>query len=349
MKKSIYIVGFIVMRIVLNVFLPSVDTYSDVALAYKTFTFNLGESLLLSGCRVCQGKDETDIYTLNNKSCQLCLTTSDFNRACGLNHEILNIMNEHERKDTCDNEPLSVTLNYNETTNSNSIKNENCDSSKHILCCVEKINSRNISSVVGVFDKTFMAFPTSLLGHQMSKMIYNTYILTGKLSELHCQTVFLDYFTSTIETFYAYVNNNITALKSSGKTELYLKFTNAKDGKVSLENGFSNEDGCGLLLQTKQYSHITQENIRVCGIDSCLEHIQSLRHKLNITSFDDWKYNTFYASGIKFGGRTCHLLWTYGLAIIVPTFFNMAFNAFVFFDDLRNGIFIFEVKIEITS
>ena len=46
---------------------------------------------------------------------------------------------------------------------------------------------------------------------------------------------------------------------------------------------------------------------------------------------------TFYISGIKFGGKTCQLLWRYGLFILVPIFLNMAFNIFVFFDDLRNG------------
>ena len=108
MNKVIVLLFLIVMRIVFNVVLPSIDAYSDVSLAYKTFTFNLGESLILAGCRVCQGKDETDIYTLNNKSCQLCLTTSEPNRACGLSYEILNKMYEHERKDTCDNEPLRL-------------------------------------------------------------------------------------------------------------------------------------------------------------------------------------------------------------------------------------------------
>ena len=62
------IIFIFVVRFALNIFLPSFDTYSDVNLAYKTFTFSLGESLLLTGCRVCQGKDETEIYTIKNKS-----------------------------------------------------------------------------------------------------------------------------------------------------------------------------------------------------------------------------------------------------------------------------------------
>ena len=108
------IVGLIVMRIVLNVILPSVDTYSDVTLAYKTFTFNLGETLLLAGCRVCQGKDETDIYTLKKESCPLCLLHYS-DSVCGYRYDVLDKMHEYERKDTCDNEPLSFSVNFNES------------------------------------------------------------------------------------------------------------------------------------------------------------------------------------------------------------------------------------------
>ena len=86
MKAAIVLVFILVMRFFLNVFLPSFDIYSDITLSYKTFTFNLGESLLLAGCRVCQGKDETEIYTLKNKSCQKCFTrivSQSGNGACG--------------------------------------------------------------------------------------------------------------------------------------------------------------------------------------------------------------------------------------------------------------------------
>ena len=128
-------------------------TYSDANLAYKTFTFSLGESLLLAGCRVCQGKDETEIYTLRNKSCQQCLVNSEIisekvveiTDSCGLSYNILNKIYGLEKKDTCENEPLSLSLHLNSTTNTNSIvlENEKCDLS-NFICCVENKNKRNL-------------------------------------------------------------------------------------------------------------------------------------------------------------------------------------------------------------
>ena len=142
------IVGLFVLRIVFNIFLPSFDIYSDATLAYNTFTFNLGESLLLAGCRVCQGKDETELYTLRNKSYQTCLASPESvtNTVCGLSHEVLNAIHESERKDKCGNENLSFTLNKIITKKAYVINNEKCDFSKEKsdesfqVCCFKSIN-----------------------------------------------------------------------------------------------------------------------------------------------------------------------------------------------------------------
>ena len=55
------IVSFIVC-LFFNVFLNSFDVYSDITLTFHTLTFNLGASLLLSGCRVCHGKEDKDVF-----------------------------------------------------------------------------------------------------------------------------------------------------------------------------------------------------------------------------------------------------------------------------------------------
>ena len=340
-KATVFLVFIFVMRIIFNVFLPSFDTYSDLTLAYKTFTFRLGESLLLAGCRVCQGKDETEIYTLKNKSCQQCLTSRfvSGNLACGNSHEFLDKIHELERKDTCDNEHFSLTLNFNSTTRSNVLKNEKCDLLKD-QCCLENKSAKNISSFLDPLDKSFFAFPTGLMGYERNKMIYNTYVLRGKFSVEYCNNVFIQYFTTTRETFYAYVNKNITTIKSPVKSELYMKFRKSSNGKLSLENGHTDEDGCGVLFQDKQGDDdhfIATGNDGVCGLNSCLIHLQTLRYNSNISSLDEWKYKVFYDQGTKVGGKTCQLLWIYGLALLAPVFLNMIFYSFVFYEDLNNG------------
>ena len=340
-KAILFLVFIFVMRIIFNVYLPSFDIYSDITLSYKTFTFRLGDSLLLAGCRVCQGKDETEIYTLKNKSCQQCLT-SNFpggNLFCGNSREFLDIIHEHERKDTCNNEHFSLTLNFNSTTRSNILKNEKCDVSKD-QCCLENKNGKNISSLFDPSGKSFFAYPTGLMGYESNKMIYNTYVLSGKFSMVFCHSVFTQYFTTTRQTFYAFVNKNITTIKSPEKTELYMKFRKLRNGKLLLENGHTDEDGCGILFQDKQDDNanfIGTENDGLCGLNSCLIHLQTLRWYANISSLDEWKYKTFYDQGTKVGGKTCQLLWIYGIAMLVPVFLSMIFYSFVFFEDLNNG------------
>ena len=152
---------------------------------------------------------------------------------------------------------------------------------------------RNVSRY-NPLDKSFFALPTSFMDHDQNKMMYFTFLLTGKLSLQYCQTVFSRYFTNTRETFYNYVNKNVTALYTPINGEIYLKFTISGNGKISLENGYTNEDGCGILIRNKDNYHLhslTSEQLwntsGVCGLDSCLLHLQSLRFSLNISSLDD--------------------------------------------------------------
>ena len=65
MGATTVIVSFI-MCFIFNIFLNSFDVYSDTALAYNALTFNLGSSLLLSGCRVCHGKENKEVFNYKN-------------------------------------------------------------------------------------------------------------------------------------------------------------------------------------------------------------------------------------------------------------------------------------------
>ena len=69
MGKVTVIASFVVC-ITFNIFLNSFDVYSDTTLAFNTLTFNLGDSLLLGGCKVCHGKQDKDIYSVKESKCQ---------------------------------------------------------------------------------------------------------------------------------------------------------------------------------------------------------------------------------------------------------------------------------------
>ena len=95
-----------------NIFLNSFDVYSDTTLAFNTLTFNLGDSLLLSGCKVCYGKEDKDIFTVrktDGHSCQHCVTANDWFQ-CGSSVDLLNNINDLQQSDKCNNESVGVNI-----------------------------------------------------------------------------------------------------------------------------------------------------------------------------------------------------------------------------------------------
>ena len=102
----------------------------------------MGSTLLLSGCRVCHGKENKDVFKYKNSSCHQCLTENhDFK--CGLSFEMLNKLNELQNKDSCENQHFA--FNYNSSTKSFDFRNEVCDKNSD-RCCVENTDKPNISS-----------------------------------------------------------------------------------------------------------------------------------------------------------------------------------------------------------
>ena len=75
----------------------------------------------------------------------------------------------------------------------------------------------------------------------------------------------------------------------------------------------------------------------MCGSSACLIHLQYLKLKLNISSVNDWKEQTFFSFGLKLGGEICKILQIYGLASLVPIVTNILFNMFVFIEDVKSG------------
>ena len=141
MGVATVIVSFVVC-LALNVFLNSFDVYSDLGLTYKTLTFNLGDNLLLTGCRVCHDKENEEIYKPQNKSCRQCLTRN-WNFHCGGSYQMLNKLKELEKKDTCNEERFS--LKFNSTSNTYYFRSGECNWVKD-ECCIENSNQTLFSN-----------------------------------------------------------------------------------------------------------------------------------------------------------------------------------------------------------
>ena len=85
---KIAVIATFALSLFFNVFLNSFDVYSDVILAFNALTFNLGDSILLSGCKACSGKLDKDVFSVKNSYCQQCLT-KNHNFQCGQSVEII--------------------------------------------------------------------------------------------------------------------------------------------------------------------------------------------------------------------------------------------------------------------
>ena len=332
MSKASVVVSFVVC-IIFNIFLNSFDVYSDTALAYNALTFNLGDSLLLSGCRACHGKDNIDVFNCRNSFCKQCLTKNHM-FTCGRSFEMLDRLLELQNKHSCENEPFA--FNFNASSKAYDFRNGVCNTTTD-RCCVDNTGKPNLSTSLDSLDKRIIAYHTQESGFSRSKLRYDSYVLSAKLSNFHCQKEIKDYFNRSNAVFNNFINNNVTVLEYRNKSETSFKLVKSKNNKVSLENGFSYEDECGLLVTNKMNNYIQNNGENTCGCDPCLVHLQKLMYHLNISDLNDWKQNTFYGGGVKYGGQVCDLLWRFGLATLVPITLNMMFNLSVFLEDLHEG------------
>lgn len=340
-----------------NVFLNSFDVYSDTILSFNTMTYRLGDSLLLSGCRVCHKKEDSDVFKVNEFPCKSCFTKNT-KFYCGRSFEILNKIDELQNKDICENEHFS--LNYNEDSNTYNFRNKVCDSSDE--CCLESKKSENSSNILAKniehIDKRILAYHIDYLDerilkhhfdhsshfdhhrHQIDLEDYEIYILSANFGNYYCHGVFWDYFKSNKSEFKSFLEKNITKLLRQSlnevRLEYHFKFIHGPNDTILLRKGFDNSDKCGFLVQNKQKNY-AENSGQSCSSDSCLVHLQRLKYKLSITNLSYWRQETFFKHGIKLGGKTCELLWKYGIASLVPILINMIFNVLVFLDDIETG------------
>ena len=346
-----------------NVFLNSFDHFSDVTLAYETLNFDLGDSLLLSGCRVCHGKKAPDIYSVKTTKCQKCVI-ENLTFQCGNDINVLRKLSAPRNSENCESD--DIVAKWNQSTRNYNVIDDNCESSKRKLpsnsklsCCIKEIDTSkqneydlrtiNISNPLDNLDKKIIAHAHRYFSRHRHILHHDIYILSAKFSYYHCHNVYREYFhESTLLDEYnernqgsglpSFLDSNVVPLQYQGENKWYFRFSpERKNGTFEVEKGFTADDGCGFLVQRKQEKMVQNNAEQTCGMDPCLLHLQSLKVTLNISNFDQWKHNTFFSQGKKLGGATCFLLWNYGIACLIPTALNLIFHLFIFVEDLKSG------------
>ena len=331
MIETTVILSFIVC-IFFNIFLNSFDVYSDTSLTYNTLTFNLGDSVFLTGCKLCYGKDDQDILLKNMQSCSYCVT-KNHHFQCGLNYGILNYIDKLKNVEKCDvQENFSALL----VSDNFYFENRPCNYSAD-SCCIETNKKTELSSPFKDIDRKLIAYHISQLGYNRSSLDYDIYVLGGRHNTWHCRVVFLDYFGESDSRLRYFLDKNITNAAIQKKREWYFKFVTIGENNVSLEEGFQFQDDCGIFIQEKQTNWVYNNGERVCGLDSCFIHLQRLNFVSNVSSLSQWKQKTFYQAVIELGGQKCHLLRQLGLVGLAPILLNLIFNIHVFLEDIKLG------------
>ena len=315
-----------------NVGLKSFDVYSDIILTYNTLTFHLGDSILLSGCKVCMGREDKDVFSQKNSSCQHCLTLNHIFQ-CGKSFEILEKLNEFSISDTCVTNRYGIS--WNEASKSYQLKNETCENLVPPRCCVE-IRNNATQNTFSLIDKRIIALQPYGLRDLRNELGYDIFVLSGKSNMDICEGVYLDYVNSNSQNIKPFIKENIKNEKNPNESDWRYKFKQSENGKSVLEKGFDVNNECGLYITNKLKNYV-QNNGEICGSSACLVHLQYLKVKLNISSLNDWKEQTLFTFGVKLGGEICKILRIYGFASLVPIITNMIFNMFVFIEDLKSG------------
>ena len=355
------------MCIFFNVFLNSFDHYSDVTLAYEALNYDLGDSLLLSGCRVCHGKTASDIYSVKKTKCQKCVIENhDFQ--CGSDINVLEKLNKPQNSENCESDDIAAR--WNQSARNYNVINDNCESSKRnwthhgkssygkLSCCIKEIETlkenasdfrtKNISNPLDHLDKKILAHRHFFKSEGRHILNYDIYHLSAKFSIYTCSQVYAEYFheydwmneldeRNQNTAILNFLRRNIFLKEEEHETEWRYRFSEQRNGTFKVKKGFTTEDGCGFLVQRMQEKLVQNNAEQTCGIDPCLLHLQSLKLTLNISNFDQWKHNTFFSHGKKVGGETCFLLWNYGVASLIPTALNWIFHIFIFVEDLKSG------------
>ena len=304
------------LSILFNVIFPTGDVYSDIALMVNTITFKIANTLEMSGCRACHGKDETEVYKPLNGSCQQCSNSY----ACGSIPNVLNKMVELQNKDTCQTDKWYVDL----TSGSTDLKKGSCDRSK--TCCIESKNEWNRSIQMIEMNRKILITPDKF--KRNCKTDYNVYLLAGKNeSWLTCK------YTYILASTQMELCTKSIAHKLDLKEKLF-KMKKINDKHVELVDGFTFEDGCGIYMRPIIMDPLARQ---FCNDDACLVHLRHLQsYSSSIFDLSSWKSSIEYVSGYgKYGGKMCSLLMFYGYTMSIPILLNMAFSLKVFFDDYK--------------
>ena len=264
-----------------NILLNSFDIYSDITLCYETLNFNVGDSLLLTGCRICDGKTNDDVYSVDESNCKRCVIANNYFQ-CGNSFHILDKLDKHLKSGKCGPEKFGVDWapfykNYAPST-------DDCDNGPNYIlkqhqsqsakaCCVQTFQNDSASNEtlkmqfhnpLDNINKTIIAVQHQYLTDNRYKLNYDIYILSTKLNAFHCTKLFYRHFKGLFMHMKAFLDDNVASSTNKSENEWYFKFSRSQEDKVFIENGYKPEDGCGFLVTSLQENFVRNNLLGIC-------------------------------------------------------------------------------------
>ena len=360
-----------VMCILFNILLPTGDVGSDLNLLYQTYTFNLGDSFELEGCKSCYHKSDKEVYhpekDLTSNKCKICLFNPGLD--CGGYTNQLKKINQMEReKQNC-----SKSETFRAQEDEDKLIVGECDEMND-LCCITKTSEIKNENLIQKMDSKKLFYLCESFTNEL-----DICMTSGRANGLYCEIFW--YSTEFDEQLEHRINTGETS--STNESIFFYPYAKINETWVMEETNHSITDPnieCGLLIfrhnnnyKCSNYNYSNDDNdandynnyidyndfddtydynddndyneqrqqeftkySTYCNEDSCLTHLKSLHMDTPITDLNEWRKRTEYTQGIKVGGVTCRLLRIFGNSILIPIFLNLTFNMVMFVNDFRD-------------
>ena len=334
------------MSIVFGVLLPNGDVGSDILLMINTLMFNIGNTLELSGCKICF-KSQNEVYQKKKDRCVACLV-NDHGECGGIRsflnkfHELQNDVNQE-----CKNEQHWRVKALEDDTHFGNLVPGKYDDAAWDICGIEYTKlPQNLTDELDIDRRMLINRRECRYEPHINPKIEACKVY-GQASFLFCYSLMngrtlqgrkLDAELITLlKNDGTNVGNHSSIINKLYKVKTTKKIigNSASITDVSLEPGFHFEDGCGIYFQPHQ--PVVSDIFKNCQDDACLIHLNTLHIRTNkIQDLDSWYENIDYYLGARVGGRVCSLLQIYGLSILIPILMNFAANVVVFYNDITN-------------
>ena len=346
-----------VMSIVFGVILPNSDVGLDILLMINTLTFNIGNTLELSGCKICY-KTNKEVYRKKKEDCATCLV-NDYGK-CGGIREFLRKFHTLQISDTkqCMDENWRITSSeqvgnlgnrfrsletgkYNESANDICgieytkrpfYPNDESDIDRRLY--VKTIDCPSINAEIEacpVYGQASYLFCSAL-----TKGVENPLTTKGRKFKKELDRLLMN--TARITGNHSGILNKLYKIKETKKKRKKpgKKGSDSYIMSITLEPDYHFEDGCGLYFRARQ--DVESDDLKDCDDDVCLIHLQTLHIRTNkIHDLESWYKNLDYYLGARVGGRVCSLLQIYGWTIMIPILMNFVANVIVFYNDFSSN------------